>query len=275
MIRSTLFGWILAALFSTAQAALLVTSEGGSGKSQQYFEDGNFVLLENGQPAFGVDASGNCWFIEGQRLVFDTCAQMLDSARGMRDQAMAGLSEQERAMVQQMMAAQGGGAVSVRPKGERTIAGYTASCHAIGDSREVCVSPQLLDEVKQEMGRSRFADMMQRFQNSASEMVGENPQARALGELFERGFPMSDMQQSAGIPGMNPAMMQFIPEAQRAQIMQQMGAAGAGGGMQGTRVTGVDKQVSMPKVDFSRYRRMTFDEFMQQTMGQMPAMPRR
>jgi hypothetical protein len=120
------------------------------------------------------------------------------------------------------------------------------------------------------MGSGRFADMMQRFQDSASEMVGDNPQVKAIGELFEQGYPMSDMQKSAGIPGMNPAMLQFLPEAQRAQIMQQMGAAGAQGKMQGSRVTGVDKRASMPEVDFARYRRMTFSEFMQQTMGQMP-----
>ena len=275
MIRSTLFGWILVALCSATQAAILVTSENATGKSQQYFEDGDFVLMEDGRPAFGVDASGNCWFTEGQRLVFDSCAQMLDSASAMREQAMAGMSQQDRAMMQKMMTMQRGAAVSVRPVGERTIAGYATSCHAIGDSREVCVSAQLLDEVKQEMGRSRFAEMMQRFQNSASGMSGGNPQVKALGELFASGFLMSDMQKSTGIPGMNAAMLQYIPEAQRAQIMQQMGAAGTGGKMQGTRVTHVDKGASMPEVDLSRYRRMTFEEFMQQTMGQMPAMPRR
>jgi hypothetical protein len=275
MIRSTLVGGILAVLCSAAQAAILVTSEHGAATSQQFFEDGNFVLMENGRPAFGVDASGNCWFIEGQRLIFDTCAQMLDSVNEIREQAMAGIGEQGRAMMQQMLAAHSGGAVSVRPLGERTIAGYQSSCHAIGDSREVCVSSTLLEEVKGEMGSSRFADMMQRFQNSASEMVGENPQVKALGELFERGYPMSDMQKSAGIPGMNSAMLQFLPEAQRAQLMQQMGAAGTEGKMQGSRVTGVDKRANMPKVDFARYRRLTFNEFMQQTMGQMPGMPRR
>lgn len=275
MIRSTLLGWILVTLCSATQAAILVTSESPTGTSQQYFEDGNFVLIEGGRPAFGVDASGNCWFIEDQQLVFDSCAQMLDSVSGMREQAMAGMSEQDRAMMQQMMDMQRGTGMSVRPAGERTIAGYASNCHAIGDSREVCVSALLLDEIKQEMGRSRFADMMQRFQNSASEMTGEDPQARALGEVFERGFLMSDMQKSTGIPGMNSAMLQYIPEAQRAQIMQQMGAADAGGKMQGTRVTKVSKGATMPKVDLSGYRRMTFQEFMQQTMGQMPAMPRR
>ncbi len=270
MIRSTLFGWMLVTLCSATQAAILVTSESPTGKTQQYFEDGDFVLMENGRPAFGVDASGNCWFTEGQQLVFDSCAQMLDSVSGMREQAMAGMSKQDRAMMQRMMEMHRGAGVSVRPVGERTIAGYASSCHAIGDNREVCVSAQLLDEIKQEMGRSRFSDMMQRFQNSATEMTGENPQAKALGEVFERGFLMSDMQESTGIPGMNSAMLQYIPEAQRAQIMQQMGAAGAGGKKQGTRVTQVDRGATMPKVDLSRYRRMTFEEFMQQTMGQMP-----
>ena len=71
MIRSTLLGGILAVLCSVAEAAILVTSEHGAATSQQFFEDGNFVLMENGRPAFGVDASGNCWFIEGQQLSAD------------------------------------------------------------------------------------------------------------------------------------------------------------------------------------------------------------
>ena len=54
MIRSTLVGGILAVLCSAADAAILVTSEHGAGTSQQFFEDGNFVLMENGRPAFGV-----------------------------------------------------------------------------------------------------------------------------------------------------------------------------------------------------------------------------
>lgn len=274
MIRSIVTGWLALGFFSAVQAAIVVTSEEQGAVSQQYFEDGDFVLMQSGQPAFGADASGNCWFVERDRLVFDQCTQMLDSMSSMRDQAMAGMSSGDRAMMEQMMGMQRNVAVNVRASGKRTIAGYEAECHMIGDSHEVCVSAGLLDEIKNEMGDSRFSEMVQRFQKSGAEMVGNDSQLSALQDLFERGYPMLNMRKTGGMPGMNQSMMQFIPEAQRAQIMQQMAASGMPQQEQGSRVVSVEKGVSMPSVDLSGYQRMTFQQFMQQTMGQMPAMPR-
>lgn len=258
--------------FATAQAAIRVTSEDGGSRSQQYFENGNFVLVQDGQPAFGVDAAGNCWFVERDRLVFDSCEAMLDSMKGMRDQAMAGISAGDRAMMQQMMGMKSDGAVRVQAVGERTIAGYSSTCHTIGDAREVCVSKTLLDEIMNEMGNERFAQMMQRFQDSAASMGADDSQTKAVTRLFEEGYPMSDKQKAAAIPGMNPAMLKFLPEAQRAEIVRQMGAAGAGQQARGSQVTAVDKRVSMPNPDLSRYQRMSFGQYMQQMMGGIPGM---
>lgn len=270
MIKFIVTAWFAMTFVAAAQAAILVTSEEQGDTSQQYFEDGSFVLLQSGQPAFGADAAGNCWFVERDRLVFDKCTQMLDSMSSMRDQAMAGISDRDRAMMQQMMGAQHKAAVDVRPTGARTIAGYDTECHAVGDSRELCISARLLDEIKSEMGESRFSEMMQRFQKSGSEMGGNDSLVRAMQGLYERGYPMSDMRKAGGMPGMNQAMMQLIPEAQRAQVMQQMAASGMSQQEQGSRVISVQKGVSMPNVDLSSYQRMTFQQFMQQTMGPMP-----
>lgn len=269
--------WIIAAavlLLSTAHAGTRITSEDGDSRNEQYFDAGNFVVVDNGRPTFGVDVAGNCWFIDSEQLVSDSCARMLDSVGGMREQAMAGLGAQERAMVEQMMGMQRGAAANIRALGERQIAGYSAACHAIGDSREICVSARLLDELKAEMGNSRFTQMMQRFQQSSNQMGGKDPQAKALASLLSSGYPMSDMQRASAMPGMNQAMLQYLPEAQRAQIMQQMAAAGGGNQLRGSRVVSVEHGVAMPEIDLSRYRRVTFEEYMRRMMGSMPVMPR-
>lgn len=80
---------------------------------------------------------------------------------------------------------------------------------------------------------------------------------------------MSDMHQSTGnIPGVNEAMLQFVPEEQRKEIMQHMGGAGAGGA-QGRKVVIVDKNGAMPKLDLSRFSPIEFEDYMRQVMGQM------
>jgi hypothetical protein len=94
-----------------------------------------------------------------------------------------------------------------------------------------------------------------------------------MAELAERGFPMLDIQKMAAMPGLDPAVLQYLPEAQRTQIMSQMGIAGGGEKMQGTRVIRVDRNGTMPGLDLSRYPHVGFEQFMQQGMGQMREMP--
>ena len=274
MIRTMLISLLAAGMFSVAQAAVLVTADNAGEASEQYFDRGAFVLVQGGQPAFGVDRAGNCWFVADGRLVIDPCEQMFAAMSGMRDQAMAGLDPQQRAMMEQMMAMrQPAQPPAVTSTGSRTIAGYSAQCSAIGGSREVCVSEKLLQEVKAEMGDGRFIEMFKRFGESMEKMAGEDPEANAVAALLERGYPMLDMQKVSAIPGIDPAMLQFVPEAQRAQIMQQLGGT-SGQQTQGTVVTRVERNATMPDFDLSRLPRVGFTEFMQQSMAQMGQMPR-
>lgn len=257
----------------SAQAAIVVTAESGDQLTKQYFDKGAFVLVQGGQPSFGVDREGNCWFIDRGTLVSDSCEEMLQSVSGLRDQALAGLGPQERAMLQQVMALQNNARpANISVAGNRTIAGYAATCYLIGGSREICLSERLMGEVRREMGSSRFIEMYQRFGDSAANLLGENPEAKAMADLAKRGFPMSEMHKGAVIPGLDPAMLNYLPEAQRNQLVQQLGAKG-GGQMQGTRVVSVDIGGSTPVIDLGRYPRMGFTQYLQKLMGQMGAIP--
>ena len=261
-------------LFSTAHSAIVITNDDGSGQTQQYFENGKFLLVESGQPAFGVDADGNCWFIDDGKRVFGKCGAMFASMDKMREEMMAGMSEGDRAMMQQMMRSR---APKQAPKivksGSKQIAGYSTQCHKIGSTREICTSERLLKEIKREMGSSFFMELQAKFGKSAEQMGMHNPEQDAIIKLSKQGFPMEDMQQVTAMPGMSSAMLQYLPEAQRAEIMKQMGAAGAGG-MQGSRVIKVDKNGVVPKVDMSRYQTVSFEDYLQQMMGEMGGYPR-
>jgi len=270
MIRSLTFVMLLAGALTSVQAGVLVTSEQSGQQVQQYFEEGTFVLMEGGAPRFGVNRAGDCWFIQQDRLVADPCDRMLDSMRAMREQVMAGLGPRERAMMQQMM--QGPGAAQaepITPSGKKTIAGYSAECHKVGSSREICLSAELMSEIKDEMGGSQLVETFRRFSSSAAEFGGRNAQAEAIAGLYQRGFPMLDMQRATTMPGINPAMLQYLPEAQRSQIMQQMGGGTATAQMQGTQVIRVQKGVAMPELGLEEYPRIGFGEFMSQQVGGM------
>lgn len=274
MIRTVLISLLTAGVFSTAQAAVLITADNAGETSEQYFDKGAFVLVQGGQPAFGVDRTGNCWFVADGQLVIDPCEQMFGAMSSMRDQAMAGMDPQQRAMMDQMMAMRKPAQPpAVTSTGSRTIAGYSAQCSAIGDSREVCISEKLLQEVKAEMGDGRFIEMFKRFGDSMDKMTGEDPEAKAVAALFERGFPVLDMQKVSAIPGIDPAMLQFLPEAQRAQIMQQLGSA-SGQQTRGNLVTRVEHDKAVPDFDLSRLPRIGFRDFMQQSLSQMSQTPR-
>lgn len=276
MNRELILGTLAALLAGNAWAGLLITSDNSGEVSQQYFGEGEFIVIDQGQPRFGIDRRGNCWFVERQQIVSDPCENMLSAMSGMREQAMAGLGPQERAMMEQMM----GGARSApplkpRPRGSRSIAGYHATCHQVGSEREVCISAELLREVKKEMGDSRFVELLRGFSQSAAQMGGEDPEQAAVTALYEQGFPMLDMRKVTGIPGVDPAMLRFLPEAQRAQIMQQIGGSAGAGELTGIRVTQVEKGAAMPSLNLSGYQRVGFAEYMQQMMGDMNGMPRR
>lgn len=148
--------------------------------------------------------------------------------------------------------------------GTRKIAGYQAECHRVGSRRELCISPKLLQEIEQEMGDGRFAAMIKRFGESAAGMGADNPEARAVAELSERGFPMRDAQQVATLPGIDSAMLKFLPEAERNEIMQQKGTDGAGQ-MRGNQVSRVVKDGTMPELDFSHFRRISFQQFLKRS----------
>lgn len=270
MIRRLSIGVLLAGVLGSAQAGVLVVSEQGGKQAQQYFDEGSFVLVEGGKARFGVDRAGNCWFVQQGRLVTDPCDRMLDSMRAMREQVMAGIGPRERAMMQQMLQTPGAAqSPEIKASGSKTIAGYSAECHRIGSAREVCLSAKLMREIQDEMGGGQFIETFQRFTQSAAEFGGRNPQAEALAALYQRGFPMLDMQQAPSVPGINPAMLQYLPEAQRAQLMQQMGGGAGAAQLQGTQVIRVQKGVAMPKVDLAGYPRMGFEEFMGQQAGGM------
>ena len=274
MIRSTFLGLLASSLSLAAQAAVVVTSDGGGEVSTQYFEKGEFVLMLGDKPSMGVDRGGNCWFVQHRQVVSDPCEQMLQSVSTMREQALAGLSAEERAMMERAMQMQNAAPpASVTRSTDRKIAGYVSECHLIGGNREVCISETLLREIKEEMGDSPFLEVFRRFGESAGEMGGDSPETKAMAELAERGFPMLDMQKMAAMPGLDPAVLQYLPEAQRTQIMSQMGIAGSGEKMQGTKVISVDRNGTMPGLDLSRYPHMGFEQFMQQSMGQMREMP--
>jgi hypothetical protein len=269
MIRLLVLGLLAAGAALGAQAATLVISEGDGQVTEQYFEKGEFVQMRDDRPSMGVDREGNCWFVEHRRVVSDPCEEMLQSVDAMREQVMASLSEEDRAMMQRAAEMQRTAAPAVVTSlGERKIAGYSVLCHRIGAKREVCTSEKLLQKIRAEMGDSRFLELFQRFGRSAGEMGGETPESKAVIELASRGFPMLDMQSVVATPGLDPAVLQYLPEAQRTQIMSRLGSATGGEKMRGTQVIRVVTDVKMPDFDLSRYPRVDFERYLHQTMGE-------
>jgi len=268
MIRG-LTGFVGVFLAGIAHAGLLISTEDAGSVSQQYFGQGEFIAIEQGQPSFGIDPQGNCWFLEGRQLVSDPCDRMLSVMSGMRDQAMAGLDPQQRAMMEQMMGAQRNGqTASLRPVAGQSIAGYASDCYQVGSDRRVCVSDSLMREVMAAVGDARFVERFRDLSRSAAEMSGGSGPAEAVvSGLYEKGYPMLDQTKTASIPGIDPAMLRFLPEAQRAQIMQQMG--GGTGTVSGSQVVKVEKGIARPALGLSGYPRVGFQEYMQRTMSGM------
>ena len=268
MIRGA-FGLIGFLHAGVASAGLLISAEDAGNLSQQYFGQGEFIAIEQGQPTFGIDPQGNCWFLEGRQLVTDPCERMLAVIGGMRDQAMAGLDPQQRAMMEQMMGSgRNAQVVSPQPIAAQTIAGYASDCYQVGSERRVCVSEPLMREVMATVGDARFVERFRDFSRSAAEMSGGAGTAEmAVNDLYEKGYPMLDQTRGASIPGIDPAMLRFLPESQRAQIMQQLG--GGAGGVSGSKVVKVEKGVSRPALGLSGYTRVGFEEYMRRSMGGM------
>lgn len=268
MIRSLIWGLFAAAAPLGVEAATVVISEGNGQSSKQYFEAGAFVQMRDDRPAMGVDREGNCWFVEHRRVVSDPCEKMLQSMDAIRERLMASLSEEDRAMMRRAIELQSTAAPAVITSlGERKIAGYSTECHRVGDRREVCTSAKLMREIGAEMGDSRFIELFQRFGRSAGEMGAETPESKAVAELAGRGFPMLDMQRVETGPRLDPTVLEYLPEAQRAEVMKRLGDATVDKKMRGTRVTRVVKDVRMPAVDLSRYPRVDFDRYLEQNIG--------
>lgn len=261
---------LMALLTPFAHAAIVVTSDDAGTTSRHYFERGEVLVLRQGEPAFGIDQAGNCWFVDRRRLVSDPCERMLESVTAMHDRAKASMDPQQRAMMQQWMASSARQQpVEVRPKGSRKIAGYPAACHAIGADRELCVSAQLLREITDVLGDRRLVDMFAGLAERSSSFAGGDATGSAVAELYRQGYPMADLRRQAALPGLDPSLLQYLPEAQRAQVMQQLGAAG-GGMPRGVRVTDVEKGVRMPRPDLSRYQRQGFDQYLRDSMSALP-----
>lgn len=256
-------------------AAIVVTTDDGGQISRSYFEDGAFVLMDGNRPTFGVDAQGNCWFVEQERYISDPCETMFNAIQDIQKQAMAGLSDRDRAAMQEFMAA-GADAPkpNVAPAGNRSVAGYEAACVLINELHEVCTSRGLMDDILKEMGSSEFLTIVKQMSNSVRGMGMPNPEADVVAGLMEQGYPVWDKKRQMGMPGMpgmpamTPEMLQFLPPDQRAQMMQQFGGNAAGAPMVGREVTSVDRG-EMPKTDFSQLQQVTFRDFIQQQMGAM------
>jgi hypothetical protein len=68
-------------------------------------------------------------------------------------------------------------------------------------------------------------------------------------------------------PGIEPEVLQQLPEAQRKRIIAGIGDPASRQKMQGTRVTAVDRRAEMPKLELSRYPLVGFEQFMRQSMA--------
>lgn len=274
MIRFVISGLLAVSLCSAAQAGMLVSTDAAGRLSKQYFEDGDFLLVQEGRAMFGMDRAGNCWFIDAGQLVTDPCERMLDAMNAIQNQALAALGPQQRAMLQQITGMQNPArAPAISRAGSRTIAGYPAECHRVDDRDEVCVSAQLLREVTGEMGSRRFIEMAKRLGPSAGSWSGAGAGPGAVAALFDSGYPMRYVRSNpvSAIPGLDPAMLQVLPEAQRARTMQQLRDAGGGAASQAIQVVKVDRNVRMPAVDLSPFPRIGFHQFLQQNLGRFGA----
>lgn len=264
---------VLGLCFSiSTQAAIVITSQDqGQGQTRtQYFGDGRFLATENGQPLFGIEKDGTCWFVAEGRRITDSCKKMAGGMQGVQEKMLSGLSAEERAMMQQMGMFGAAQAPQIKEVAGQRIAGIDGNrCYEIGGpSHQICINESLQEKIKREMGSDFFVDMQTRFQEMAN-MAGSG-ELSAIIELSQRGFVMKDVQAATAIPGLNPAMLQLLPPEQREQIMAEMPGAGmSGGGMQGEVVTAVDEGGAFPALDLSAYPSIGFDEFVQQMMSGM------
>ena len=259
-----------------AAAAIVITSEGVGGSSTQYYDKGRFVSTENGQPGFGIEKDGSCWFVAENQRVRGGCDEMMNSVKDTREQMMAGLSEQERAMMQQMQSRymQQKKAPEIKEVASQRIAGLDGNrCYEVGGPNHlVCVNKKLLDKVKKEMGGDFYQEMQARFADMADDMGMGGMGESALARLGKQGVVMKDVQTSMAMGGMSMDMLNFLPPEQREAIMQQMKSAGAGAEMQGMTVTSVNENGSIPSLNLSVYPSVSYQEYMQRMMSRMPGM---
>ncbi len=259
-------------LAAASQAAIVITSEDMGGTSTQYFDRGRFVSTENGQPNMGMDADGNCWFVDENQLVKGRCDDMVNKMKDFRSQMMSGMGEQQRAMMKQAQSRymQMQKAPKITEVAGQDVAGLGGTrCFHVNDaSHLMCTNKKLGDRVKNEMGGNFYEEMQNRFSDVAKGMGMAGMQESAEAQLAKKGYVVKDVK--AAMPmGMNPAMMQFLSPDQKEALMKQFKSAGQGP-MQGMTVTSVDKDGSIPPMDLSAYRNITFDDYVQRMMQQMP-----
>ena len=264
------------AIHSVAFAAIVVTTDDNGQVSRSYFGDGAFVLMEGSRPTFGVDAQGNCWFVEQGRLISDPCETMFSSMQDIQKQMMAGMSQDDLQAMKDFRAA-GAGApkATLTPADSRIVAGYEAICVLINELHEVCTSNKLLNDILDEMGSSKFLTLIKQMSNSVRNMGMPNPEGDAVADLMEKGYPVWDKKtQMGGMPGMpgmptmSPEMLQFLPPDQRDQLMKQFGGNDPNAPMVGREVVSVDRG-DMPATDFSQLQQVSFRDFMQQQFSGM------
>lgn len=267
-----LYALCLALLMSgLSHAGIVIQVQDGNERTVQYFEDGRFLLVQDGRPGFGIEPDGTCWFVaEGQR-VEGSCQEMTESIEGFQQRMMEAMPEEQRRIMQQMMATGRPQQVpEVVDAGTEQIANFDCQCWQVGTSRTVCISEDLQSKINKEMNNRYFADMQQRLGGSAlmDKMGMSDPTEDAVGKLAKQGFVMKDVQAVTGIPGMNTAMLQFLPANKRAEIMKQMNL-GADGAIEGPTVVSVDTNGAIPDIDITEIPAISFETFIANMMEQM------
>lgn len=276
MARLLIVLFALAAHSATVFAAIVVTTDDNGQISRSYFGDGAFVLMEGSRPTFGVDAQGNCWFVEQGRLISDPCETMFGAMQDMQKQMMDGMNQDDlRAFKDFQAAGAGAPEATLTPADSRIIAGYEAICVYVNELREVCTSSKLWKDVISAVGSDKLMAQIKGMSSSVRKMGMPNPEADAVADLMDKGYPVWDKKkQMGGMPGMpgmptmSPEMLQFLPPDQRNKLMEQFAANAGDAPMVGREVVSVDRG-DMPNTDFSQLQAVSFRVYMQQQFNGM------
>ncbi len=275
-LRLILLLVLLSPLSATAETltlsnALVVRMDNDGSVSESIFKGNSMYVIEDGRVAMQMQSGGNCAmyvYDQGVKIV-EKCSELGNKIDAMvnRMKSQMGVSDEQMAMLRQFNG-------SNRPQepmkalGTRQIAGVTAECHS-NSSREFCYSTELEQRIKREGFNARqlaseFAKINDRLGMAGNDNDPVDP-------LRMKGFPVLDMKTASsgnpGIPG-----WEMIPQAQRDQILAQMGRSGGGGAPSGSKLHSVNREsvnLSLPQL-----RQVGLEEFysemMQKAMSGMP-----